>query len=405
MLNDHEIYEDQVYLELSSSLISKGWVLKKGYGINHYDISLFKDDVIRTFIEIKRYKNKSNFQRLKNRGEEQIRKSLNGELNFGILFINGELFIVGEKTSEKIKSFPEIDEYNWRKDSNSSFIKKKDDYPNNYDKVDVNIFRSLLEIERIKNAVSAQLIIELQNKIITLNKEVNEYRELLFNNIEYVRESRGDLELKIKLIDSYFNQYLSLPQDTIVPSDNNEIKWCDNWGALEVNSKVFIIEAQNLYKYVLNDYTAYVQGLTKAFENEILKKIFCNFLDYYNSSNLDLNYKITDSNNRGTIVVFRNFLKNGDIDGFLSLDQMRYIICAIFSDTQDKSLITFKPIYLKYFKQMNEIFIKGGNLNKIKDIRNIGAHTSPINQKLANDFSQIFNSTFNDFISNYKITT
>ena len=54
---------------------------------------------------------------------------------------------------------------------------------------------------------------------------------------------------------------------------------------------------------------------------------------------------------------------------------------------------------------MNEIFIKGGNLNKIKDIRNIGAHTSPINQKLANDFSQIFNSTFNDFISNYKITT
>ena len=111
------------------------------------------------------------------------------------------------------------------------------------------------------------------------------------------------------------------------------------------------------------------------------------------------------SNNRGTIVVFRNFLKNGDIDGFLSLDQMRYIICAIFSDTQDKSLITFKPIYLKYFKQMNEIFIKGGNLNKIKDIRNIGAHTSPINQKLANDFSQIFNSTFNDFISNYKITT
>ena len=405
MLNDHEIYEDQVYLELSSSLISKGWVLKKGYEINHYDISLFKDDVIRTFIEIKRYKNKSNFQRLKNRGEEQIRKSLNGELNFGILFINGELFIVGEKTSEKIKSFPEIDEYNWRKDSNSSFIKKKDDYPNNYDKVDVNIFRSLLEIERIKNADSAQLIIELQNKIITLNKEVNEYRELLFNNIEYVRESRGDLELKIKLIDSHFNQYLSLPQDTIVPSDNNEIKWCDNWGALEVNSKVFIIEAQNLYKYVLNDYTAYVQGLTKAFENEILKKIFCNFLDYYNSSNLDLNYKITDSNNRGTIVVFRNFLKNGDIDGFLSLDQMRYIICAIFSDTQDKSLITFKPIYLKYFKQMNEIFIKGGNLNKIKDIRNIGAHTSPINQKLANDFSQIFNSTFNDFISNYKITT
>jgi len=185
-------------------------------------------------------------------------------------------------------------------------------------------------------------------------------------------------------------------------ADNYESKWCNNWGALEDNSKIFIIEAQNLYEYVLEDYTAYVQGLTKAFENEILKKIFCNFLDYYNSSNLDLNYKIIDSNNRGTIIVFRNFLKRNDIEGFLSLDQMRYIICAIFSDTEDKLLLIFKPIYLKYFKQMNEMFMQGGSLYQIKDIRNIGAHTSPINQKLASDFFQIFNSTFNDFINNYK---
>ena len=30
---------------------------------------------------------------------------------------------------------------------------------------------------------------------------------------------------------------------------------------------------------------------------------------------------------------------------------MRYIICAIFSDTEDKLLLIFRPIYLKYFKQ------------------------------------------------------
>ena len=51
---------------------------------------------------------------------------------------------------------------------------------------------------------------------------------------------------------------------------------------------------------------------------------------------------------------------------------------------------------------MNEMFMQGGSLYQIKDIRNIGAHTSPINQKLASDFFQIFNSTFNDFINNYK---
>ena len=81
ILSKHEIYENQVYLELSSSLIKKGWVVKKGIGINDYDISLFDDDTIKTFIEIKKSKNKFNFQKLKNRGEEQIRKSLKNELN------------------------------------------------------------------------------------------------------------------------------------------------------------------------------------------------------------------------------------------------------------------------------------------------------------------------------------
>lgn len=398
MFNEHEIYENQVYLELSSSLINKGWVVKKGYGINDYDISLFDDDTIKTFIEIKKSKNKFNFQKLKNRGEEQIRKYLNDELNYGILFINGELFVVGKNTSEKIKSFPGIDDYNWRNDSNSSYTKKaKDDYSNNYDLDDVNIYRSLLEIERKKN-------VKLQNKINTLNKKVSLYESILFSNIAYVRESRSELELKVKLIDSHFNQYLNLSQDSKVLADNYESKWCNNWGALEDNSKIFIIEAQNLYEYVIEDYTAYVQGLTKAFENEILKKIFCNFLDYYNSSNLDLNYKITEPN-KHTKNTFRNFLKKGDKESFLSLDQMIYIIRAIFSDTEDKLLLIFRPIYLKYFKQMNEIFMQGGSLYQIKDIRNTGAHTSPINQKLADEFFQIFNSTFNDFINNYKFPT
>ena len=210
ILSKHEIYENQVYLELSSSLIKKGWVVKKGIGINDYDISLFDDDTIKTFIEIKKSKNKFNFQKLKNRGEEQIRKSLKNELNYGILFINGELFVVGKNTSEKIKSFPEIDDYNWRNDSNSSFTKKaKDDYSNNYDLDDVNIYKVLLEIERKKN-------IRLQDENNSLNKKVNFYESILFTNIAYVRESRSELELKVQLIDSHFNQYLNLSQDSKV---------------------------------------------------------------------------------------------------------------------------------------------------------------------------------------------
>ncbi|MDA9327386.1 hypothetical protein N9Q96_00500 [Flavobacteriaceae bacterium] len=410
MLNEYQIYENQVFESLSPALSNKGWRVKREYKSGRYDkvqshysrftydIALFHKDILCTFIEIRYSKNKKNLSRAKGSGDVAVRKYLNDALNYGILFINGELFIVGKNTSEKIKSFPGIDDYNWRNDSNSSFTKKaKDDYSNIYDLDDVNIYKILLEIERKKN-------IKLQDENNVLNKKVNLYESILFSNIAYVRESLSELELKVKLIDSHFNQYLNLSKGSKIFEDNYESKWCNNWGALEDNSKIFIIEAQNLYEYVLEDYTAYVQGLTKAFENEILKKIFCNFLEYYNSSNLDSNYKIIDSNNRGTIIVFRNFLKRNDIEGFLSLDQMRYIICAIFSDTEDKLLLIFRPIYLKYFKQMNEMFMQGGNLYKIKEIRNTGAHTSPINQKLADDFFQMFNSTFNDFINNYKFT-
>jgi phosphoesterase RecJ-like protein len=45
--------------------------------------------------------------------------------------------------------------------------------------------------------------------INTLNKKVSLY-ESIFSNIAYVRESRSELELKVKLIDSHFNQYLNL---------------------------------------------------------------------------------------------------------------------------------------------------------------------------------------------------
>ena len=44
--------------------------------------------------------------------------------------------------------------------------------------------------------------------------------------------------------------------------------------------------------------------------------------------------------NKSTIKVFRSFLKKGDLETFLSLDKMRFIIAAIFSDTDDK--ITFR---------------------------------------------------------------
>ena len=153
----------------------------------------------------------------------------------------------------------------------------------------------------------------------------------------------------------------------------------------------------------MEDYTPFVHGFAKALENEILLKLFNEFLKYSKKNEINLNYIISDKINKGTITVFRTFLKRGDLDSFLSLDKMRFIVSAIFSETEDELLLTFRPVYLKYFNQMKSVFSKNGEINKLKIIRNKGAHTKSIGKEIANDFYILFKSTFNRVINNYKL--
>ena len=80
-----------------------------------------------------------------------------------------------------------------------------------------------------------------------------------------------------------------------------------------------------------------------------------------------------------------------------------------------KKLITI--IFILLFSQVNGQSIesnklknalieltKDGNINKLKMIRNLGAHIKPIERKIANDFFTTFKSTFNEIINNYKFS-
>ena len=91
------------------------------------------------------------------------------------------------------------------------------------------------------------------------------------------------------------------------------------------------------------------------------------------------------------------------MDQFISLDKMRFIISAIFSDTDDKILLEFRSVYLDYFKEMKHLFSDGGKVWKIKEIRNLGAHTNPIKKEIANEFYNTFKLTFNEILNNYNI--
>ena len=393
-LTDNIEYESKLYQDLSRILSKIGWTLKKGqhYNSHNFDIALYYEENLCTFIEIKHFKNKAYLNKLKNSGEEYIRKCLDNNLKYGILFINGNIYIVDKSTSKQVKSFPAPSE----KEEVSEIALQKIVEPNNYDVYSIEVVSLLLELERKNNKISR---LEKENK--KLREENDFLRNTLFERITYLRNSLTDEELKLKLLDNAFNGYINSKTETTPLNYINS--WCDNWEVLEANSKIFIRESENLHQYITEDYTAYIQGFAKALENEILIKIFSNFLKYFKKSNINTDYRITDNSNSGTIKVFRKFLTEGRLDNFLSLDRMRFIISAIFSDTNDKILLEFRSVYLNYFKEMKHLFSENGNINKIKVIRNLGAHTNPIKRQIAEDFYSTFKLTFNEILNNYNL--
>ena len=406
-LNKYLEYEKLVFDYLSPALNNKGWTLKREHKAQahlRYDIALYHKNVLCTFIEIRHNKNKKTISRAKKSGEVLVRKLLHNTLNYGILFINGKLFVVGKNSSEQIKSFPKPSDYNWK---NKPSVKREgdysfkiesgnpslDNYTGSYDIDSVKVYGILLEIDKLK-----QENISLKKENISQKQENIVLSKILLDKIAHTRDSSSDEELKIKLLDSYFLSHLSSSKKT----KNYKNNWCNNWNTLEDNSKIFIEESENLYETLKVDYTAFVQGFAKALETEILMKMFYNFLTYFKENNICTDYKITDKDNKSTITVFKSFLKKGDLENFLSLDKMRFIIAAIFSETNDKLLLEFRTVYLKYFKQMNSLFLEDGNLDKLKKIRNKGAHIKSIERDVADDFYRIFKSTLNEIMNNYK---
>ena len=107
--NPYIQYEKEVYSSLSRTLKFKGWSLKTNvrYNKNIYDIGLFCDDILLTFIEIKRFDNKSSSKKIIFSGELTVRKLLNDRFNYGFLFLNGKLFLVDKMNSTEIFDFPE----------------------------------------------------------------------------------------------------------------------------------------------------------------------------------------------------------------------------------------------------------------------------------------------------------
>ena len=427
--NEYLKYESHVYANLAITLADIGWTLKREYRHNgySYDLALFYNeegriaamagndgygkiiascttgeidrnkDTLYTFIEIK-YSNKKNFNRTKKSGELYVRKCLGNVFNYGILFINGKLFVVGKKTSKQVKTFPNVSDYEWRKDVNRPYLcQLAEDYVDDYDEESIPVYSALLELERKDEKIK-----KLEEELKKEKQEKIYYKNILFDKITYLRESSSDEELKLKLLDGFFLDYIVLSPKDELALENYNNNWCDNWNILESDSKKFIRESENLYKHILEDYTPYIQGFAKALENEILNKLFYNFLKYFKKNKINIDYKITDKANSGTIKIFRTFLKRGNLDSFLSLDKMRFIIYAIFSETNDDLLLEFRPVYLNYFNEMRDIFSKDGNINKLKMMRNLGAHIKPIEKKMANDFYMTFKSTFNKIINNYK---
>jgi len=205
-MNESIAYEIKIIDELSSSLSKMGWTLKVNYKIDkrvRCDLALFYNDIFYTFIEIKYSKTKTAYNLLKTRGELFIKDRLNSKsnkINFGILFINGNKFLVSKNTSLQLKSFPRIDDYQWRNENqtNRKRYSLDNNFLNEYDKGSIKIDLFLLKYGNILEQKN-QEIAELKKENLEDRKELEEKNikiKLLFLN----KISQNIKALKLKLI-------------------------------------------------------------------------------------------------------------------------------------------------------------------------------------------------------------
>jgi len=459
-------YESDTLKLLLNEFTERGWgaeiVTSSRY---KFDIGLYHNSKLISFVEIKKNRNKINnidLEKLVTKQVDTIVKYY--DLNGCFVIIDSKIYFYYQNKLKKLNSLPifsdykktlNIDDYpsvRKQKSSKKSFSKRgreqeivpQIDYKkildeNDYERPELSI-RYLLE--KVTNLVD---IVEKQNmNLEKLTKDISVLKEgqkSIKSDTKIIPELAKKLDImmsevkKIKSLTKHTNESIDHSILKIIKSvdkthDFNKIddyipkvtEWFKFWHKIEKNTKTFMPGSEWLYDNIkiseFQDFSPFVLYYCRALENELLKKIFLSFHDHVNKMSEKKFKSLFIWNKDGLnekklkeYQVFFNQFKTNIIKKRekYTLGDMRLILNLLPNSKNKKGSTRFSISPL--LKELNKFIsnkigqVEPETIKRLEDLitnyRNKSAHVEIIDEEKALVFYQEFKIIMNKLIGKF----
>lgn len=401
------IYETQIADSLVLKLESIGWEVKREFRIQVgsksfiLDLALFKKGVFETFVEIKR-RSRNEFVHNVKRLKEQLNQYLSKTRStYCFCFFNGQLFKYDSESFSPLNDFP----YPENKTKHSTSI----DFEFFKEVLDENL--RLKEELRKNNSIQEQLT-QISNEIFIIKSTTLRTEEKvdsiinlitsLDNEFKETKNTTLDLHEKIlklnRQLDSSISEILDNHKVSIASYREILEQWFSfEWDKFEDLSRSYLPSAEylfdNLKKLENPDLSPFILQYCRALENEMLNKIFRNYvksiqnrsIDFDNQFSWDIQLKENKKPKSESSYKFarhiQKCLRTDESKWFFELGTMRIYLEYLTGNTINKSplLQDFKSYLLTFF---DSNILDAEFLIKIKETteeyRNKAAHPNKI---------------------------
>ncbi|TDQ33373.1 N-6 DNA methylase [Zeaxanthinibacter enoshimensis] len=260
----------------------------------------------------------------------------------------------------------------------------------------------------------------INNKLDHLIEKI-ENLSIEFSRLKHLPREESDIIRRMeKLLDSRIEEFI-LNQDKIELHLEEIHRWFDHFDLLEPKSKLYLPQAEFLFDQISRlsnpDYSPFIIQYCRAFENEMLLKLFRRYVQSLIDRNIDIDQKFYwdlglkengKPNSPNTYRLAKHFKKcitKDSSEWYFELGNMemhlRYLTgnsirkSALLQDIKDQILQSFTEdiLEVEFLDELRSI---------IKNYRNKSAHPDLMNSEAANQFRILIQSLFNDLFENYK---
>ncbi len=268
--------------------------------------------------------------------------------------------------------------------------------------------------------VLLERFVSLENKIDNIQTILSE----LSNDFKTIKSLPRDIDERISRMTESIDRQLSsitVEQKQIDYYIQKIKNWFEYYELLEFNSQKYLPEAEYILDKISSlenpDYSPFIIQYCRAFENELLNKIFRAYVQSILDRSLNIeiefawdfhlkeNNKPNDEVTHNFVKRVKNFISKGKENWFFELGGMELILRKLTGSTITKSPFLQdlnKFVLLKFEKELLNIHYLDEIKTIITDYRNQSAHPNLIDTDKAMKFHKQMKECLINLMTNYK---